>query len=74
MCKHSDMFSLAVLIGRGLDLSFFWFFSLFGFEGTLQKSKKDLFLLFFMQTLSIYFFVDIMILYIDDLPKPSFNV
>ena len=27
MCKHSDMFSLAILIGRGLDL-FLSFFSL----------------------------------------------
>ena len=39
MCKHGDMFSLRVLIGRGLDLlrpflfRLFFHSSLFGFQG-----------------------------------------
>ena len=32
-CTHSDVFSLAVLIGRGLDLFTRFFFTLFSFEG-----------------------------------------
>ena len=36
-CKHGDVFSLLVLIGRGLDLLIYLFsirFALFGFEGS----------------------------------------
>ena len=36
-CKHGDVFSLPVLIGRGLDLLIYLFsirFALFGFEGS----------------------------------------
>ena len=54
MCKHGDMFSLAVLIGRGLDHTlwsvslyvFFLYFpilshSLFSFQGILKSKISE---------------------------------
>ena len=42
MCKRGDMFSLAILIGRGLDqsfpLTFLYLLPLFGFQGVLKNA------------------------------------
>ena len=57
MCKHGNMFSLAVLIGRGLDqvpplglvslLSISLAFALFSFQGTQSSSSRMGFFLLF---------------------------